>query len=98
VYQRQEALIIWSEGDNYEQILSFEEKADCDEIWETICQVQGKDSVDITRDFVGESDDEYSFEDNGQEEDDFEAPVELPPCELNKLEAINRVYNQLYFL
>jgi len=91
-YQKQqETLIVWSEGDNFDLALSFQEKAGCDEIWEKICQVQGKDpSVDITQDFVEESEDER-FEDMS----DTAPPVELPPCELNKLEAINEVS---YFL
>ncbi len=39
-YQKQqETLIVWSEGDNYDLALSFQEKAGCDEIWEKICQV-----------------------------------------------------------
>jgi len=87
VYQKQEAtLIVWSEGDN-DLALSFQEKEGCDEIWEKICQVQGKDpSVDITQE-VGEEDDEQ-FE----EVQDFSAPVDLPPCELNKLEEIAELF------
>lgn len=87
-YQKQqETLIVWSEGDNFDLALSFQEKAGCDEIWEKICQVQGKDpSVDITQDFVEESEDER-FEDMS----DTAPPVELPPCELSKLEAINEL-------
>ena len=39
-YQKQqETLIVWSEGENYDLALSFQEKAGCDEIWEKICQV-----------------------------------------------------------
>lgn len=30
---------MWSEGENYDLALSFQEKAGCDEIWEKICQV-----------------------------------------------------------
>ena len=53
-----------------------------------LIQVQGKDpSVDITQDFVEESEDER-FEDMS----DTAPPVELPPCELNKLENINEVF------
>ena len=50
-YQKQQdTLIVWSEGDNFDLALSFQEKAGCDEIWEKICQVQGKDpSVEITQ-------------------------------------------------
>ena len=36
----QETLIVWSEADNYDLALSFQEKAGCDEIWEKICQVK----------------------------------------------------------
>ena len=35
----QETLIVWSEADNYDLALSFQEKVGCDEIWEKICQV-----------------------------------------------------------
>lgn len=39
-YQKQqETLIVWSEGDNFDLALSFQEKTGCDEIWEKICQV-----------------------------------------------------------
>ena len=83
----QDTLIVWSEGDNFDLALSFQEKAGCDEIWEKICQVQGKDpSVDITQDIVEESEDER-FDDMS----DTAPPVELPPCELSRLEEINEV-------
>nr|VZI51537.1 unnamed protein product [Spirometra erinaceieuropaei] len=40
-YQKQqETLIVWSEGDNMDLALSFQEKAGCDDIWEKICRVQ----------------------------------------------------------
>ncbi|KAF4532184.1 hypothetical protein B566_EDAN002246 [Ephemera danica] len=86
-YQKQQdTLIVWSEGDNFDLALSFQEKAGCDEIWEKICQVQGKDpSVDITQDTVEESEDER-FDDTSDS-----APVELPPCELGRLEEISEV-------
>lgn len=85
-YQKQQdTLIVWSEGDNFDLALSFQEKAGCDEIWEKICHVQGKDpSVDITQDIVEESEDER-FE----EMSDSAPPIELPPCELSRLEDIS---------
>uniref|UniRef100_A0A8C5GU86 Serine/threonine-protein phosphatase 4 regulatory subunit 3 n=1 Tax=Gouania willdenowi TaxID=441366 RepID=A0A8C5GU86_GOUWI len=82
-YQKQQdTLIVWSEAENYDLALSFQEKAGCDEIWEKICQVQGKDpSVDITQDVVDESEEERY--------DDMSSPgLELPPCELNRLEDL----------
>ena len=36
----QETLIVWSEGENYDLALSFQEKAGCDDIWENICDVR----------------------------------------------------------
>lgn len=81
----QDTLIVWSEADNYDLALSFQEKAGCEEIWERICQVQGKDpSVDITQDIVEESEDERF-----DEMSESAPPIELPPCELSRLEEIN---------
>ena len=39
VDELQETLIVWSEGDNCDYALSFQEKKGCDEVWEKICQV-----------------------------------------------------------
>uniref|UniRef100_A0A182SXV8 PP4R3 EVH1-like domain-containing protein n=1 Tax=Anopheles maculatus TaxID=74869 RepID=A0A182SXV8_9DIPT len=84
-HKQQDTLIVWSEGDNFDLALSFQEKAGCDEIWEKICQVQGKDpSVEITQESVEESEDER-FEDMS----DSAPPIELPPCELSRLEDIS---------
>lgn len=87
-YQKQQdTLIVWSEGDNFDLALSFQEKAGCDEIWEKICTVQGKDpSVEITQDIVEESEDER-FDDMS----DSAPPIELPSCELSRLEDINEL-------
>ncbi|CAG7720631.1 unnamed protein product [Allacma fusca] len=84
-YQKQQdTLIVWSEGDNFDLALSFQEKAGCDEIWEKICSVQGKDpSVDITQDVVEESEDER-FDDVA----DPAPPIELPPPEAARLEEL----------
>lgn len=88
-YQKQqETLIVWSEGENYDLALSFQEKAGCDEIWEKICQVQGKDpSVDFTQDIVEESEDERCFD----EISDSVPAIDLPPCEIGKLEEISEL-------
>ncbi|XP_050981980.1 serine/threonine-protein phosphatase 4 regulatory subunit 3B isoform X1 [Labeo rohita] len=84
-YQKQQdTLIVWSEAENYDLALSFQEKAGCDEIWEKICQVQGKDpSVEITQDPIDESEEER-FE----EMPETGHLVELPPCEPGRLEEI----------
>jgi protein phosphatase-4 regulatory subunit 3 len=91
-YQKQqETLIVWSEADSYDLALSFQEKAGCDEIWEKICQVQGKDpSVDITQDVVEESEEER-FE----ELPEAAPPIDLPPCELSKLEEISELFSSV---
>lgn len=39
-HKQQDTLIVWSEGDNFDLALSFQEKIGCDEIWEKICQVR----------------------------------------------------------
>ena len=84
-YQKQQdTLIVWSEAENYDLALSFQEKAGCDEIWEKICQVQGKDpSVEVTQDLIDESEEER-FE----EMPETSHMIDLPTCELNKLEEI----------
>ncbi|XP_029414494.1 serine/threonine-protein phosphatase 4 regulatory subunit 3B isoform X2 [Nannospalax galili] len=84
-YQKQQdTLIVWSEAENYDLALSFQEKAGCDEIWEKICQVQGKDpSVEVTQDLIDESEEER-FE----EMPETSHLIDLPMCELSKLEEI----------
>ncbi|KAG9334184.1 hypothetical protein JZ751_008543 [Albula glossodonta] len=65
-YQKQQdTLIVWSEAENYDLALSFQEKAGCDEIWEKICQ-----------------------EERFEEMPETSHLVDLPPCELAKLEEI----------
>ncbi|ERE88777.1 serine/threonine-protein phosphatase 4 regulatory subunit 3B [Cricetulus griseus] len=82
--QRKDTLIVWSEAENYDLALSFQEKAGCDEIWEKICQVQGKDpSVEVTQDLIDESEEER-FE----EMPETSHLIDLPTCELSKLEEI----------
>ncbi|XP_043111083.1 serine/threonine-protein phosphatase 4 regulatory subunit 3B isoform X2 [Puntigrus tetrazona] len=83
-YQKQQdTLIVWSEAENYDLALSFQEKAGCDEIWEKICQVQGKDpSVEITQDPVDESEEERL------EEPEPGHLLELPLCEPERLEEL----------
>ncbi|NXP72620.1 P4R3B phosphatase, partial [Ramphastos sulfuratus] len=78
-----DTLIVWSEAENYDLALSFQEKAGCDEIWEKICQVQGKDpSVEVTQDLI-ESEEEHI-----EEMPETSPLIDLPTCELNKLEEI----------
>jgi len=82
-------LIVWSEGEKYDLALSFQEKAGCDDIWENICDVQGKDSTTFltnsTSDSaVYESDDEC-IESN---ENYLSTTINLPPVDLTHLRDI----------
>jgi len=88
-YQKQQGtLIVWSEGENFDLALSFQEKDGCDEIWEKICSVQGKDpTMDSTQEMIEESEEER-FEDGN---DSSTMMMELPPCELGKLEQISEI-------
>lgn len=89
-YQKQqETLIVWSEGDNVDLALSFQEKAGCEDIWEKICHFQGKDpSVEITQDVVDETDDNDEVDPFGIGSSHSLPTFELPPCELARLEDI----------
>ncbi|XP_015790026.1 serine/threonine-protein phosphatase 4 regulatory subunit 3A [Tetranychus urticae] len=83
-YQKQQdTLIVWSEGDNYDLALSFQEKVGCDEIWAKICSIQGKDpSVDQTQETMEEEDERF---------EEASDAIELPPCEVDKLEELNEL-------
>lgn len=90
LYQKQqETLIVWSEAANYDLALSFQERTGCLEIWEKICQVQGKDpSANITQDII---DEEFQEDDRLMDDSatlDIAADIELPSCELSKLDEI----------
>nr|CAB3266391.1 serine/threonine-protein phosphatase 4 regulatory subunit 3A [Phallusia mammillata] len=99
-YQKQqETLIVWSEGESTDLALSFQERAGCDEIWEKICHVQGKDpSVEITQDVVddGDDDDELSSSRLDDSADSLQrqsaSPYNLPACELGELDEIAELF------
>ena len=60
-------------------------------MWFFPSQIQGKDpSVDVTQDIVEESEEER-FE----EMPDAAMPIELPPCELSKLDEIAELFNNV---
>ncbi|XP_065661891.1 serine/threonine-protein phosphatase 4 regulatory subunit 3B isoform X2 [Hydra vulgaris] len=106
VYQKQqETLVVWSEANN-DFALSFQEKEGCGDIWEKICQVQGFDpSVDITQDVGNMTDSDMPQDDEDglhvsnndetfEEVQDFSA-IELPSCELSKLEVISELFQSV---
>lgn len=80
-YQKQEeTLIVWTEDDSCDLALSFQEKAGCDDLWATICEIQGRNpSVLVTQDIGEDLSDRF---------DESSVSVELPPCELSKLNDI----------
>lgn len=56
----------------------------CDEIWAKICQVQGKDpSVETTQETMEEDDERY--------EENSNDAIELPPCEVDKLDELSEL-------
>ncbi|XP_003379263.1 SMEK protein [Trichinella spiralis] len=92
-YQKQqETLIVWTEADNSDFALSFQEKQGCDEVWRGICGAQGRDPAQ-------ESSDDTT-QDSGSDEDSVEngalntvnsPTLQLPPCDLLHLKEINDV-------
>ncbi|CAH8462852.1 unnamed protein product [Schistosoma turkestanicum] len=95
-YQKQqETLIVWSEGENMDLALSFQEKVGCDDVWEKICAVQGKDpSVEITQEVIDESDDVDDTDGYTPTMMQSIQPLSLPPCELSRLEEIVDLVSQ----
>ncbi|CAH8482540.1 unnamed protein product [Schistosoma margrebowiei] len=95
-YQKQqETLIVWSEGENMDLALSFQEKVGCDDVWEKICAVQGKDpSVEITQEVVDESDDVDDTDGYTPTMMQSIQPLSLPPCELSRLEEVVDLVSQ----
>ncbi|EDL20552.1 SMEK homolog 3, putative [Mus musculus] len=75
-------IIIWSETKNHGMAIHFQEPNGCQEIWEDICQVQGKDpNVEITEELT---DNLKTFE----ELLPIWNLVEMQNCELHTLENI----------
>jgi protein phosphatase-4 regulatory subunit 3 len=73
--KQQETLIVWSE-DNSDLALSFQERSGCEEIWEKICNQQGRDPD--ANDTIQSSDDEED--------------IDLPPPEMSKLNQIKECF------
>lgn len=72
-YQKQQGtLIVWTESDNYDLALSFLEQDGCNEIWEKICQVQGRNP---------------SYDQDNDEEQE-EVRIQLVDCDYDKLHLI----------
>ncbi|CAG9538457.1 unnamed protein product [Cercopithifilaria johnstoni] len=89
-----ETLIVWSESDTCDLALSFQDKTGCEDIWEKICQVQGRDPEQHP-DFTGnyeDLDDSEGLDSAGQgysgQRSATGATITLPPCEVNSLADI----------
>ncbi|XP_067942680.1 serine/threonine-protein phosphatase 4 regulatory subunit 3A-like isoform X2 [Watersipora subatra] len=90
-YQKQqETLICWSEKEQ-ELALSFQLVDSCSEIWEKICDVQGRDPGDS-----GPDDSLQDSRDDDHPEDPYAANsmVELPTPDLRHLPDIQALFNE----
>uniref|UniRef100_A0A915PJI6 Serine/threonine-protein phosphatase 4 regulatory subunit 3-like central domain-containing protein n=1 Tax=Setaria digitata TaxID=48799 RepID=A0A915PJI6_9BILA len=90
----EETLIVWSESDTCDLALSFQDKTGCEDIWEKICQVQGRDPEQHP-DFTGnyeDLDDSEGLDSAGQgysgQRSTGGTAITLPPCEVNSLADI----------
>lgn len=73
-YQKQQGtLIVWTESDNYDLALSFQDRDGCDEIWAKICQVQGRNPL------------HYEIDNDDEQE---EVRINLVECDQDKLHLI----------
>ncbi|KAF7462403.1 hypothetical protein GHT09_012575 [Marmota monax] len=90
-YQKQQGvLIVWYEDENHGVALSFQDPAGCRDIWEDICQVQGKDpTVEITQDLL-EGPDQFD-----EMPSTSSSLVELPNCGLHTLEEIADLFTSV---
>ncbi|ERE65140.1 protein PPP4R3C [Cricetulus griseus] len=80
-------LIIWTEPSNRTMAISFRNPDGCQDIWEDICQVQGKDpSVQMTQEFTDDLD---VF----QELPQIQNLCEMRTCENSTLEHIAHLFN-----
>ncbi|MCP9264803.1 SMEK (Dictyostelium Suppressor of MEK null)-like [Dirofilaria immitis] len=89
-----ETLIVWSESDTCDLALSFQDKTGCEDIWEKICQVQGRDPEQHP-DFTGnyeDLEDSEGLDSAGQgysgQRSAAGATIALPACEVNSLADI----------
>ncbi|TKR87890.1 hypothetical protein L596_012222 [Steinernema carpocapsae] len=88
IYQKQqETLIVWSENETCDLALSFQEKTGCEEIWETICRVQGKDPDEMLYDNDSE-DSETNEPTSIASTSSQQGSSLLPSCEIGKLPDI----------
>jgi len=88
-YQKQqETLIVWNEGEKNDLAISFQEKAGCEDTWEKICNVQGKDpTLDYTQDPEEESENMSDMDRTF----DTVLPIELPTVGVATLKEISEL-------
>ncbi|MFH4979414.1 hypothetical protein AB6A40_006123 [Gnathostoma spinigerum] len=96
-----ETLIVWSESDTCDLALSFQDKTGCEDIWEKICQVQGRDPEQHP-DYTGnydELDDSDGMENGNQgytNQRISNNTITLPPCELSRLQEIEMMLSNSF--
>ncbi|CAP22774.2 Protein CBR-SMK-1 [Caenorhabditis briggsae] len=86
VYQKQqETLIVWSETDCMDLALSFQEKSGCEELWQKICEVQGRDPGDPDATFDDGDDSDIG------EMSSSSSRLQLPPIEIGRLSELDAI-------
>ncbi|XP_004631474.1 serine/threonine-protein phosphatase 4 regulatory subunit 3B-like [Octodon degus] len=90
LYQKKRGtLIVWTDAENVNKALSFQHSESCQEIWEEICQVQGKDPTEeITQ---------YGLDETGQFDEILEdSNIESPDCELSTVADLADFFNSFF--
>lgn len=77
-YHKEDSMITWTEDEAIEIAISFQEKLGCDEVWDKITEIRAQKSAAVSESGGGLVD---RLEEGPQ-------LVELPPCELSKLDEI----------
>ncbi|XP_013002418.2 serine/threonine-protein phosphatase 4 regulatory subunit 3B-like [Cavia porcellus] len=88
--KKQGTIIVWSEAENFRIALTFQDPEGCQEIWEEICQAQGKDpTAEDTRDILDESE---QYDDMLETVEPFEPPI----CELSTITHLANFFNSFF--
>src|SRR5687768_8885660 len=79
-------MIVWTEEEDLELALSFDDPKSCDEFWTQICHARGKDPASLTMDAFGGAviqAEDTPFDDSS---DQMGLSIELPSCEIQSSE------------
>ncbi|KAL1766117.1 SMEK-like 3 [Sigmodon hispidus] len=88
--KQQRDVIVWTEANNNTMAIHFSDPNGCQDIWEDICQVQGKDpNIQSTEEPTEPTDNVCGFQDLSQ----IQNLCEVPTSEVSTLEAIANILN-----